>query len=162
MLLVSQRWLAVDVLLDVFSLVAVPADPVTSLVPLRMSRWPSRVVASAREAPWHHRPHKRARSLGDFPSLDEGDAFRRRSLLVSKTIANLARYPERRPAGVVPAGGGSLDIDQIWIFWGRRLGFSRSQLLQHIADHALADSGRRRFLLHSDHDGRTWVSVAAP
>ena len=118
--------------------------------------------APAREAPWHHRPHKRARSLNDFPSLDEGDAFRRRSLLVSKTIANFARYPERRPAGVVPAGDGSLDIDQIWIFWGRRCGFSRSQLLQHIADHAIADSGRRRFLLHSDHDGRTWVSVAAP
>ena len=44
MLLVSQGWLAVDVLLAVFSLVAVLADPMTSLVPLRVSRWQSRVV----------------------------------------------------------------------------------------------------------------------
>ena len=112
--------------------------------------------------PWHHRPHKRARSIDDVPSLDEGDAYRRRSHLVSKTIANFARYPERRPAGVVPAGDGSLDIDQVWIYWGWRMGFSRSQHLQHVADHAIADSGRRRFLLHSDHEGRSWVSVAAP
>ena len=54
-----------------------------------------------------------------------------------------------------------MDIDQVWIFWGRRLGYSRSQLLQHVADHVIADSGRRRFLLHSDHEGRTEVTVAA-
>ena len=42
------------------------------------------------------------------------------------------------------------------------MGFSRSQLLQYVADHAIADSGRRRFLLHSDHEERTWVSIAAP
>ena len=82
--------------------------------------------------------------------------------MVSKSITSLTRYPERRPAGVVPAGDGSLDVDQLWVCWGRRCGFSRTQLLQHIADHAISDSGRRRFLLHSDHDGRTWVTVAAP
>ena len=57
--------------------------------------------------PWLHRPQKRARPTDDFPSLEEGDAFHRRSLLVSKTIANFARYLERRPAGVVSAGDGS-------------------------------------------------------
>ena len=36
------------------------------------------------------------------------------------------------------------------------------QLLQHIADHAISDSGRRRFLVRSDSEGRTWVSVAGP
>ena len=112
-------------------------------------------------APWHHRSGKRARSL-DFPTFAETDALRRRSLLVSKTITTFARYPERRPAGVVPAGDGSLDVDQLWVCWGRRCGFSRTQLLQHIADHAISDNGRRRFLLHSDHDGRTWVTFAAP
>ena len=67
--------------------------------------------------------------------------------------SRIARYPERRPAGVVPAGDGSLDIDQVWM---------GTQLLQHVADHAIADSGCRRFLLQSDQEGRTWVSVAAP
>ena len=82
--------------------------------------------------------------------------------MVSKSITSFERYPERRPAGVVPAGDGSLDVDQLWVCWERRCGFSRTQLLQHIADHAVSDNGRRRFLLHSDHDGRTWVTVAAP
>ena len=112
-------------------------------------------------APWRHRPRKRARSL-EFPTFAESDALQRRSLLVSKTITMFARYPDRRPAGVVPAGDGSLDVDQLWVCWGRRCGFSRTQLLQHIADHAISDNGRRRFLLHSDHDGRTWVTVSAP
>ena len=116
----------------------------------------------APDAPWHHRPGKRARSLDAFPTIAENDALRRRSLMVSKSITSFARYPERRPAGVVPAGDGSLDVDQLWVCWGRRCGFSRTQLLQHIADHAISDKGRRRFLLHSDHDGRTWVTVAAP
>ena len=84
------------------------------------------------------------------------------SCMVSKSITSFARYPERRPAGVVPAGDGSLDVDQLWVCWGRRCGFSRTQLLQHVADHAISDSGRRRFLLHSENDGRTWVTVAAP
>ena len=57
--------------------------------------------------PWLRRPQKRARPVDDFPSLDDGDALRRHSVLV--------------------------------------------------ADHAIADSGRRRFLLHSDHEGRSWV-----
>ena len=98
----------------------------------------------------------------DFPTVAESDALQRRSLLVSKTVTTFARYPDRRPAGVVPAGDGSLDVDQLWVCWGRRCGFSRTQLLQHIADHAISDNGRRRFLLHSDHDGRTWVTVSAP
>ena len=118
-------------------------------------------AAHAPVAPWHHRPGKRARSLEGFPTIAEDDALRRRSLLVSKTITTFARYPERHPAGVVPAGDGSLDVDQLWVCWGRRCGFSRTQLLQHMADHAISDNGRRRFLLHSDHDGRTLVSVAA-
>ena len=82
--------------------------------------------------------------------------------MVSKSITSFARYPERRPGGVAPAGDGSLDVDQLWVCWRRRCGFSRAQLLQHIADHAISDNGRRRFLLHSDRDGRTWVTVAAP
>ena len=118
-------------------------------------------AAPAPDAPWHHRPGKRARSLDAFPTIAENDALRRRSLMVSKSITSFARYPERRPAGVVPAGDGSLDVDQLWVCWGRRCGFSRTQLLQHIADHAISDNGRRRVLLHSD-DGRTWVTVAAP
>ena len=42
------------------------------------------------------------------------------------------------------------------------MGLSRDQILQRIADHAIADSGRRRFLLRSDHEGHTWITVAAP
>ena len=98
--------------------------------------------------------------LAGFPSLGDGAALRQRSLLVSKTVSCFARYPDRRPAGVVPAADGSLD--QIWVFSGRRLRFSRQQLLQHLVEHAIGDSGRRRFLLRSDLEGRTWVSVAEP
>ena len=81
-----------------------------------------------------------------------------RSLQANKPVSGFARCPDRRPAGVVPADDGSLDVDHIWTFLGRRLGFS----LQHIADHAISDSGRRRFLLRSDSEGRTWVSAAGP
>ena len=35
-------------------------------------------------------------------------------LLVSKTVPGFARYPDRRPAGVVPADDGSLDVDHIY------------------------------------------------
>ena len=47
MFLVSQRWLAVDVLLDVFSLVIVLTDPVMTLFPVRLSLWLSKVVGLA-------------------------------------------------------------------------------------------------------------------
>ena len=188
-LLVSQSWLDAVVVLIAFLLSIVHADPVTTwldavvvhiafllsivlvdrFVNLLPARWPLAVKnglaighAPVHEAPWHHRPGKRARSQDAFPSVAEGDALRRRSLMVSKSITSFARYSERRPAGVVLAGDGSLDVDQVWVCWGRRCGFSRTQLLQHIADHAISDSGRRRFLLHRDHDGRTWVTVAAP
>ena len=104
-------------------------------------------------------PGERARH---FPSLREGEALRRRSLMVSKALTNFARYPERRPVGITPAGDGSLNIDQLWVCWGRHLGLSCDQILQHVADHSIADNGRRWFLLHSDHEGHTWVTVAAP
>ena len=47
--------------------------------------------------PWHHRPHKRARSLDDVPSLDEGDAIRRRSLW----SARRSRISRVTPSAVV-------------------------------------------------------------
>ena len=40
------------------------------------------------------------------------------------------------------------------------MNLSCSQPLQHITEHAFGSGGRRRFLLHSDSDGRTWVTVA--
>ena len=99
-------------------------DPAScTTVPMAVKSGSAVGPAPVREAPWHHRHHKRARSQDDFPSLDEGDALHRRSLLASKTITSFARYLERRPAGVVPAGDGSLDVDQLWIFWGRRCTF---------------------------------------
>ena len=125
-----------------------------SMTPLAVKSGLAIGHAPVQEAPWHHRLGKRARSQDASPSMAENDALRRRSLMVSKSITSFARYPERRPAGVVPTGDGSLDVDQLWVCWGRRCGFSRTQLLQHIADHAISDNGRRRFLLHSDHDGR--------
>ena len=70
--LVSQRWLVVDVLLAVFSLVAVLADPVTSLVPLRVSQWQSTPVglASVRDAVPQH-PLRRL-SRGETGSVRAG------------------------------------------------------------------------------------------
>ena len=130
------------------------ARPMVGLLALLTPFIAMMVFFSGTTAPWRQRPRKRARSL-DFTTVAESDALQRRSLLVSKTVTTFARYPDRRPAGVVPAGDGSLDVDQLWVCWGRRCGFSRTQLLQHIADHAISDNGRRRFLLHSDHDGRT-------
>ena len=70
--------------------------------------------------PWLQLPAERARrdrehALGEshFPSLGEGAALHQRSLLVSKTVSGFARYPERRPAGVVLAADGSLDVDHL-------------------------------------------------
>ena len=71
-----------------------------------------------------------------FTTIAENDALRRRSLLVSKSITSFARYPERHPAGVDPAGDGSLDVDQLWVCWGCRCGFSRDSV-------AAAHSGSR-------------------
>ena len=40
------------------------------------------------------------------------------------------------------------------------MNFSRQQLLQCNTEHAFGNSGRRRFLVRSDHERSTWVSVA--
>ena len=103
-------------------------------------------------------------SLDDsaFPPLDVAAARIKRSLLVSKAISCFARYPDRRPPGLISADDGSLDIHQLWLHWGRRMHLTRRQLLQSITEHTFGSRGRRRFLLRSDEDGRTWVSVSDP
>ena len=82
------------------------------------------------------------------------------SLEVSKAITAFARYPHKRPAGLRPDVDGSLDINEVWSLWGRFHGVTKHHMLQFIAEHAFHASGHRRFLLRSDHEGRTWVSVA--
>ena len=89
-----------------------------------------------------------SRNLSDFPSLDTAAGRSRLSLR------------HRRPAGLSVSANGSLDIDQVWLHWGRHQGISRQQLLQCITAHALGSEGDRRFLFRSDEDGHTWVSVA--
>ena len=42
------------------------------------------------------------------------------------------------------------------------MNFTRHQLLQCITEHTFGSRGRRRFLLRSDEEGRTWVSVSDP
>ena len=80
-------------------------DPVPgSVTPVAVKSGLAIGHAPVQEAPWHHRPAKRARSQDAFPTMADSDALRRRSLLVSKSITSFARYPKRRPAGVVPAG----------------------------------------------------------
>ena len=84
------------------------------------------------------------------------------SLLVSKAISCFARYPDRRPSGLISDDDGSLGIHQLWLHWGRRVHLTRQQLLQCITEHTFGSRGRGRFLLRSDADGRTCVSVSDP
>ena len=81
------------------------------------------------------------------------------SLQVSKAITGFARYPHKRPRGLHSDSNGSLDIEEIWKHWGRHHGVSQHHMLQFISEHAFSSEGRRRFLLRSDNEGRTWVSV---
>ena len=100
---------------------------------------------------------------GFLPLLPPPDAVAGRprlSLRISKAFSCFSRYPHRRPAGLSVSANGSLDIDQVWLHWGLHQGISRQQLLQCITAHAFGSEGHRRFLLRSDEDGHTWVSVA--
>ena len=81
------------------------------------------------------------------------------SLQVSKAITGFARYPHTRPRGLHSDRDGSLDIEEIWKHWGRHHGVSKHHMLQFISEHAFSSEVRRRFLLRSDNEGRTWVSV---
>ena len=102
-----------------------------------------------------------SRHLSDsFPPLDTVAGRSRLSLRISKAISCFARYPHGRPAGLSASENGCLDIDQVWLHWKRHQGVSRQQLLQCITAHAFGSEGHRRFLLRSDEDGHTWVSVA--
>ena len=78
---------------------------------------------------------------------------------VSKAISAFSRYPHRRPAGLCPNADGSLNIHEIWSLWGRFHGVSKNNMLQFIAEHAFHAAGHRRFLLRSDCEGQTWVTV---
>ena len=93
-------------------------------------------------------------------SLEDSAARIKRSLLASKAISRFARYPDRRPSGLISADDGSLDIRELWLHWGRRMQLTRQQLLQSITEHTVGNRGRRRFFLRSDEDGLTWVSVS--
>ena len=111
-------------------------------------------------APDGSRPSaKRARFQGPGSCLPPTPAESRLSLEVSKAISAFARYPHRRPVGLCPNADGSLNINEIWNFWGRFHGVSKNVMLQFIAEHAFHASGRRRFLLRSDSAGQTWVTV---
>ena len=81
--------------------------------------------------------------LDTFPPMGLDASWTWRSLQVSKAsscFARFARYPDRRPTGLTSADDGSLDVNHIWLHWGCHMNFSR-----------------RRFLLRSDQQGRTWV-----
>ena len=111
-------------------------------------------------APDGSRPSaKRARFHGPGTSWSPTPAESRLSLEVSKAISTFARYPHRRPVGLCPHADGSLNVSEIWNFWGRFHGVSKNVMLQYIAEHAFHASGRRRFLLRSDSAGQTWVTV---
>ena len=111
-------------------------------------------------APDGSRPSaKRARFQDPGSCLPPTPAESRLSLEVSKAISAFARYPHRRPVGLCPNADGSLNINEIWNFWGRFHGVSKNVMLQFIAEHAFHASGRRRFLLRSDSAGQTWVTV---
>ena len=112
--LVSQRWLDAVVVLIALLPSIVLVDRFVNLLSARWPLWRSKADLPLVMLLF---TKLRARSHDAFPSVAEGDALRRRSLLVSKTITSFARYPERRPAGVVPACDGSLDVDQLWVCW---------------------------------------------
>ena len=102
---------------------------------------------------------KRARFQVPVACLPPTPAESRISLEVSKAISAFARYPHRRPAGLCPNADGSLNIHEIWNLWGRFHGVSKNNMLQFIAEHAFHAAGHRRFLLRSDSEGQTWVTV---
>ena len=97
-----------------------------------------------------------------FPPPDVAAARSMRSLLVSKAISRFARYPDRRPSGLISADDGSIDMHELWLHWGRHMQHTRQQLSQSITERTFGNRGRRRFLLRSDDVGRTWVSVSGP
>ena len=109
------------------------------------------------DAPWFPSKRPRLSLVETAPQPTPLDS--RISLQVSKAITGFARYPHKRPRGLHSDYDGSLDIDEIWKHWGRHHGVSKHHMLQFISEHAFSSEGRRRFLLRSDHDGRTWVSV---
>ena len=82
---------------------------IVMMISLVVQRRPGVIVQGNVPVPWN------------FPRLQNLMLCKRRSLLVSKTITTFARYPGRRPAGVVPAGDGSLDVDQLWGLLGTPL-----------------------------------------
>ena len=109
------------------------------------------------DAPWFPSKRPRLSLVETAPQPTPLDS--RISLQISKAITGFARYPHKRPRGLHSDYDGSLDIDEIWKHWGRHHGVSKRHMLQFISEHAFSSEGRRRFLLRSDHDGRTWVSV---
>ena len=81
---------------------------------------------------------------------------------VSRSARPSRGLPDTRTrglGGVYSDTDGSLDIEEIWQHWGRHHGVSKHHMLQFISEHAFSSDGRRRFLLRSDTEGRTWVSV---
>ena len=72
--------------------------------------------------------------LDPFPPLDLDAGRTQLSLQVSNAISCFARYPNRRPARLISADDGSMDVHQIWLHWGRRMNFSRQQQLQCITE----------------------------
>ena len=86
---------------------------------------------------------KRARFQVPIDCLPPTPAESRLSLEVSKAISAFARYPHRRPAGLLPSDDGSLNIHDIWNLWGRFHGVSKHNMLQFIAEHAFHTAGHR-------------------
>ena len=109
--LVSQRWLDAAVVLIALLLSIVLVDRFVNLLPARWPLWRSKADLPMDMFLFMKRPgiivpvsELALRTL--FPPVAERDALRRRSLMVSKTIT-----------GLVPAGDGSLDVDQLCVCW---------------------------------------------
>ena len=101
-------------------------------------------VSPRRRDPVVGRPRYSASRSYSSPPLEAAAGRTHLSLRVSKAISCFARYRHRRPAGLKVAEDGSLDVNQVWLHWGRPQVISRQQLLQCITTLAFGREGRRR------------------
>mmetsp|Transcript_80042 Transcript_80042/g.152176 ORF Transcript_80042/g.152176 Transcript_80042/m.152176 type:complete len:521 (+) Transcript_80042:98-1660(+) len=103
---------------------------------------------------------KRFGAVEDIPSRSRSPKARTwRGEEVSREIARLGRYPERRPKGLHVDGQKGMLLSELVELWGAPKGLGRAEIMNAVREHTWHEDGSLRFATSVDAEGRILLRV---
>lgn len=116
--------------------------------------------AADRDASRRLRRANRFGAVEDIPARSRSPAARRwKGEDISREIARLGRYPERRPKGLFVDSQRGMLLSELVELWGAPRGLGRAEIMNAVREHTWHEDGSIRFATPVDAEGRVFLRV---